>query len=635
MELNEQLDECTPVLELKNVSIQYGSIKALENINISIHGGKIHAVVGEHGAGKSTLATLMANLIEPDSGQIFFNGKPYSHYSYKKTIDAGVRMVFQKMHLNQSLTVAENLFIANKAIFRSKAGFFSAKKVYSLAASFLKENNYHLNPRSLVSELELSERALLSIIKNLFVPPSILILDEALEKLSSQGLEVIIQTLKALRNRGCAIIFITHRIDDLYMIADRVSVVRKGKVLISDDIGELDKISLIKMAYTQFSTMEEHNNPAEEFNNLMKYNEVILKQLPISLIVSNFENRIRMINENARDLFRIKVDSDVNDLTLDLLFQDNPRTLDLLLKARGEREMKTLSGIPLTLNKSSYIINIIVFPIYEGALLIGDMFIIENITERELLRNQLVLSEKLASLGLLAAGVAHEINNPLGVITNYLESFKMGKILPEEKDSVYKYLFEQIHYISQVIGNLISFSDNQSLTAEILQINQTIAAIIDLIRFNGNAKHIHIHFVHDSKTELKAEINRNEFRQVILNLFKNAFEVMPDGGDIIITTELITTEEGDKVAIRFSDTGPGISFEDPSEVFLPFKTSKNTANNFGLGLSLCYNILTRYKGEITVQSERGKGCTFLILLPLVYNSVSVPFTKASRESDEE
>jgi len=615
MELNKTYKELKPILDLRDVSIQYGSIRALDRISLSIHGGEIHAVVGEHGAGKSTLAKMVANLIKPDSGQIFYNGRAYSRLGYKATIDAGVRMVFQKMQLNQSLTVAENLFIANKEIFQSKAGFFSQKKVFRLAETFLKENRYNLNPRALVSNLELSDRALLSIIKNLYVPPKILILDEALEKLSAHGLERIIQTLKNLRSWGCAIMFVTHRIDDLYMIADRVSVVRKGEILISHDIAELDKISLIKMAYTQFSTLEEQHNPAEEFNKLMKYNEVILKQLPISLIVSNFENNLRMINGSARELFHIKQGTEVNDLTLDLLFQDNPMTLELLREARGGKKMKTLYNIPLMLNKTSCMVNIIVFPIYEATLLIGNMFIIEDITEREQLRHQLVLSEKLASLGLLAAGVAHEINNPLGVISNYLESFKMEKIPSNEKDSVYEYLFEQINYITQVIANLISFSENQSQTSEIVSIHKAITSIIDLIRFSGKQKNIRIKFLPDPVGELKTMINSNEFRQVILNLFKNAFEVMPEGGDITIVTKLTETDEGKKIVISFKDTGPGISFDDPAEVFLPFKTSKNTVNNFGLGLSLCFNILSRYEGEISVQSKKDSGCTFQIILP--------------------
>jgi PAS domain S-box-containing protein len=605
-----------PILELQNVSIQYGSIKALDGINLSIHEGEIHAIVGEHGAGKSTLAKVVANLITPDRGQVLFNGTPYNRLGYKGTIDAGVRMVFQKMQLNQTLTVAENLFIANKRIFQSRGGFFSQKKIMRLAESFLQENQYNLNPRSRVSDLELSDRALLSIIKNLYVPPRILILDEALEKLSAKGLERIIQTLNKLRDNGCSILFITHRIDDLYMIADRVSVVRKGGLLISDDIRELDKISLIKMAYTQFSTLEEHHDQAEEFNKLMKYNEVILKQLPISLIVANHENQIRMINESARELFQVPASGDVSDLSLDYLFGENPKTLALLKERQDGEGIQSRYQIPLKVKKGSFLVNLVVFPIYDRSQLIGNMFIIEDITEREQLRDQLVLSEKLASLGLLAAGVAHEINNPLGVISNYLESFRQNKIHVDERDSVFEYLFEQINYITQVIGNLISFSENQSQKTEALDVNQSIRHIIELIRFNGKQKHIHIHFNPEKSIPLETMINPNEFKQVILNLFKNAFEVLPEGGDISISTGLKKSGSEMNIVITFDDNGPGIPFDDPSDVFLPFKSSKNNNSNFGLGLSLCFNILNRYKGEISVQSDVDKGCRFKILLPL-------------------
>ncbi len=609
------MDDKNILVELRDVSIQYGTIKALDGINLRIHGGEIHAIVGEHGAGKSTLAKMVANLINPDSGKILYNSVPFDRLSYKDTINAGVRMVFQKMQLNETLSVAENLFIANKAVFQSKGGFFSQKKVERMAETFLNKNNYHLNPHTIVSELELSDRALLSIIKNLYIPPKVLILDEALEKLSALGLERIIQTLNNLRDDGCSILFITHRIDDLYMIADRVSVVRKGEILISNDIRELDKISLIKLAYTQFSILEERSDQAEEFNKLMKYNEVILKQLPISLIVSNFENQIKMINESAKALFKLDQNIDINDLSLDILFANNTTTLQLLAETLAGKEMRSRYNVPLDLKEGTFMVNIIVFPIYDGSLLIGNIFIIEDITEREHLRDQLIIPEKLASLGLLAAGVAHEINNPLGVISNYLESFKQNKIQLEERDSVFAFLFEQINYISQVIGNLITFSESKSQETEIVNIDQAITSIIEMIRFNGEQKHIRIYFNPEMKSTLQVRINRNEFKQVILNLFKNAFEVMPRGGDINIITGRKTFESSAMVFIEFEDNGPGIPFEDPADVFLPFKTSKNTSNNFGLGLSLCYNILNKYHGEISLQSEQKKGCCFQILLP--------------------
>jgi ABC-type branched-subunit amino acid transport system ATPase component/nitrogen-specific signal transduction histidine kinase len=604
-------DPQQPILEICGLQANYGAVTALRNINLTIHRGEIHAIIGEHGAGKSTLAKIVSNLIPPLKGQVLYNSEPLSRLSYRKTIESGIRMVYQKMRLNDSLSVAENIFMANHKIFRSSFGRYSHKKVYSLAGKFLRENNFDLDPHAIVSQLELSDRALLSIVRNLYTPPSILILDESLEKLSHNGLNQVLNSLKKLRDSGSSVLFITHRIDDLYMVADRVSVIRKGEVLITEDIFELDKINLIKMAYTQFSNLEKRTEQAQEFNKLLKYNEAVLTKLPINLIVSSHDNSIQLINDSARSFF--KLGERVN-FSLEILFFNNPHVLDLINQALNDRTTMNLYNSPLIFESRSYTVNIIVYPILDNAILIGTMLIIEDITERELLREQLVLSEKLASIGLLAAGVAHEINNPLAVISNYLESFRGDTLNRVNKEKIIDHLFNQIEYMSQVIGNLIAFSENQNQKVETIEICKEIQNIIELIKFNGKDKNIRIHF-HSDKEEIYSPINRGEFKQVLLNLFKNSFEVLKAGGDIHISAGVLRFPDDSRLRLLFSDNGPGIDFDDPNDVFLPFKTSKHNSHNFGLGLSLCYNILNRYNGDIHVNSSSEAGTVFEISLP--------------------
>ena len=170
--------------------------------------------------------------------------------------------------------------------------------------------------------------------------------------------------------------------------------------------------------------------------------------------------------------------------------------------------------------------------------------------------------------------------------------------------------------MTQVVGNLITFSENQNQIVERIEICKEINSIIELIRFNGEAKNIQIDFNSD-RQEYYSPITRGEFKQIILNLFKNAFDVLGGGGHIAISISSLDTSEKSTVLIQFEDNGPGIGFEDANDVFLPFKTSKNSSSNFGLGLSLCYNILTRNNGEIRVFSNSSSGCTFEISLPMV------------------
>jgi len=610
--MSSDFGKAKPILELRNVSANYGSIKALRHVNLKINIGEIHAVVGEHGAGKSTLAQIVSNLIQPAKGRVLLNGKPFFKPGYKYAMEAGIRMVFQRLQLNDGLSVAENLFMTNKNIFRSPFQGFSQKRVVRMAEEFLEENQFNLDPALLVSRLELSDRAFLSIIRNLYTPPALLILDEALEKLSATGLEQVVDSLMKLRESGTSILFITHRIDDLYNIADRVSVIRKGEVLLSEDIQEMDKISLIKMAYTQFSNLEISTNHAEEFNKLFKYNEAVLKQLPIGLLVSNHKNQIKLINEKAKSLFGLE---NTADISLDYLLEKNPEALRLLDDSLAGKNTLSQYNVPLKIQERTVMANVVVYPILEREVLIGNMLIVEDVTEREQLREQLVLSEKLASIGLLAAGVAHEINNPLAVICNYLESLKQNEMANPDRDQVIEHLFDQIEYITQVIGNLITFSENQNQITESVDLYSQVKKIVDLVLFNGKKRNIRIE-ISPPPGKVIININLNELKQVILNLFKNAFEAMPEGGTISISILEKRIEGKHRVILRFSDTGPGIGYENPSDVFLPFKSTKNSSSNFGLGLSLCYNILKKHGGEITVSSPKGDGCIFEITLPV-------------------
>ncbi len=598
-----------PLLEMKGVSSRYGSVRALRNLNLVIHAGEIHALVGEHGAGKSTIAKIAANLLKPSDGLVLFDGKALPGKSIKGSMDAGIRMVFQKLQLNDGISVADNLFLNNKAFFQSPFQLYNHKRIEKLAEDFFRKNGIDLNPASKVSRLELADKALLAIVRNLYIPPKLLILDETLEKLSARSLALVIRWIKDLRDKGAAVLFISHRIDDLYMIADRVSIVRRGEVLLSENIAELDKISLIKLAYTQFNSLEKQDRRAGEFNRLLKYNEAVLRELPIGLIVFNNEERIRLMNKNAEVLFGY---ADCPQIGMNELLEGNEDILAAVRRQEDSSRMQSLNHVPLRIQGHSRICDIIIHPIVEDQCLIGRMLILEDVTEREQLREQLVLSEKLAGIGLLASGIAHEINNPLGVICNYLESFRQEKIPDEKRNEVIDRLFDQVDYISHVIGNLISFSHSRAELSDQVELHHEIEEIIKLIRYNGQKKGIEIRF-ESAPPPLQARINKNDLKQILLNLFKNSFEALSDGG--LITLHLYVHEDGSSLCLLFQDDGPGIQFDDPNDIFLPFKSSKSKSGNFGLGLPLCFTLLKKYAGTISVENTLPRGCAFKILLP--------------------
>ena len=213
-----------------------------------------------------------------------------------------------------------------------------------------------------------------------------------------------------------------------------------------------------------------------------------------------------------------------------------------------------------------------------------------------------------------AAGVAHEINNPLEIIYNYLSHIKYSYHSSALHDSI-DHVRDEISSIANIVSNLVSFSDAQAVSGEDVDINEIIDSMLKLIQHNAKYKHINITFDADSG-DIRAVANRHEIKQVILNLLRNSFEAMPDGGSISIATTVVEEEGTPYARILFRDTGPGIDDQNPNNIFLPFySTKKEEAHKMGLGLSVSYAIIEKYRGRISVQNPPEGGCEFTIRIP--------------------
>ncbi len=242
---------------------------------------------------------------------------------------------------------------------------------------------------------------------------------------------------------------------------------------------------------------------------------------------------------------------------------------------------------------------------------------INNVVDAFKLQEQLILYDKLASVGLLAAGVAHEINNPLEIIYNYLRYIER-KFHDAKLQEAIRNIHEEIASIATIVSNLHSFSDNKKLVVEQIVLNELIRSILTLIKHSARNKQIALHFdpPHDA---IVIQANKNEIKQVILNLLKNSFESMTNGGRIEIETGIVREGGSALARITFTDTGPGIQIENPSDIFLPFfSTKKGQEGNLGLGLSVSYGIVKKYNGTISVRNidKPRSGCQFVIDLPL-------------------
>ncbi len=227
-------------------------------------------------------------------------------------------------------------------------------------------------------------------------------------------------------------------------------------------------------------------------------------------------------------------------------------------------------------------------------------------------QTMLFQSEKIAAVGQLAGGVAHEINNPMGVILGFAQSI-VKRI--KEDDPLYKPLKSierEAVRCRKMIVDLLTFSRTGKTEVELININQAIDETLSLIEAQAKIKNIEIIKAYN-KDLPNTLANKNQIQQVVVNLFNNAIDAMQDGGRITIDTK----REGKLIEIDISDNGTGMSEEVKKHIFEPFFTTKEAGKGTGLGLSLCYEIIKKHNGEIEVSSEINKGTKFSIRLPLI------------------
>lgn len=610
-----------PFLQLNSLRLQIESIPVLNELSLEIGRGTVHAVVGEHGAGKTSLCLVLSGHVRPTAGTVRVNGTGFDYLTPARAKALGIEYVPQHTPMVDHFSIARNLFLDNRRI--APYPFVSKTRQIERAQEFLSRLEIDLEPTTLLSELKLSDRVLVDVLKHVYTRPQLLILDEALQKLTAVDFRKIIRYLRQLKDEGTSILFVTHRIDDIYEFADRVSIMRNGEILITDSVEKLDKINLIRLAYTQLAHRTASVVSTTDFVNLLKYNEAVLQKLPVILLVVDKERRLKLVNEQAMMYFP-NTETSKPDLTLQtFLGTENTDIYTMIEPAFSSRTARRFFSIPMKHGDSDSIVNIDVHPIYDETFLMGYSVIISDITEQEAMREQVMMSERLASVGLLAAGVAHEINNPLEIIINNLRYIRFKN----EDEVILKRISnieDEINDIAAIVRNLISFTkDETEPTADRTSLIDVLTSIIDFVRPEADRRGVTI--LHRStrrgmspgvQEQLVSTIPRTEVKQVLINLIKNGLEAMPEGGTLTVETAADTSRGEAQITVR--DEGPGIPKDKLTAVFLPFYSSKHAdGQHLGLGLALSYGIVKRNKGSLSVRNLPRSGCEFLVSLPLV------------------
>ncbi len=233
-----------------------------------------------------------------------------------------------------------------------------------------------------------------------------------------------------------------------------------------------------------------------------------------------------------------------------------------------------------------------------------------DIEQLRQLNEQLIRTEKLAAMGTLAAGVAHEVNNPLASISSLIQMMQAKSDLNNETNEKLKLISTQITRITQVTKDMMDFARIRPAAKSLVDVNEIIDSSLRLASFDKSFQSLNLNKSLTKNLPL-VFADADQLQQVFLNLFLNARDAMPNGGELFIETSL----KSNKIQIKIADNGFGITENNLKRIFDPFFTTKQTGKGTGLGLAVCYGIITAHNGKIEVSPNNGKGTLFTIYLP--------------------
>ena len=230
------------MLTLKNITKTYPGVVALDEVSFEVHDGEVHALLGENGAGKSTLIKAIAGAIEPDSGIMAFDEREYKKLSPAASRAEGVAVIYQELNLCLPLTVAENIFLG-----RPQAKLYSQKQVNKLAQEIFDEYGFNLDPAVPVVSLSPAQQQLVEICKAISNEAKIMIMDEPTSALATTEVELLFNVIRKLKSKGVTVIYISHRLDEVFEVTDRITVLRDGRFVATINTADTNRAELVKL----------------------------------------------------------------------------------------------------------------------------------------------------------------------------------------------------------------------------------------------------------------------------------------------------------------------------------------------------------------------------------------------------
>jgi len=391
-----------------------------------------------------------------------------------------------------------------------------------------------------------------------------------------------------------------------------------GDFLSSEDVELLHTIAgYLAIALDNAQLYSSLEQKAAQIERLKDFSENIVESLNVGVLAVDFGGAVESWNTQLEGLVGVPREEAVGRkledvLPSDLMAEITARSADERVSSLYKFHMQNREGRNL-------VVNVSIAPLVgKSGERIGRLILFDDVTQRMRLEEQVFQNEKLTSLGLLAAGVAHEVNTPLAVISNYIQM--LAKQLPsgDPRHQLIEKVVKQTFRASEIVNNLLNFSRTGATEFTEVNLNAVVEEVLTLVAHPFRTARVQV--TRNLQRELPAVLgSNNKLQQVFLNLFLNARDAMPSGGMV----EIRTAAHNGSVEVEIIDTGGGIPRENLHRIFDPFFTTKSSGRGTGLGLSVSYGIVKEHAGKVDVRSTPGKGTSFRLEFPVARKAVHV------------
>jgi two-component system, NtrC family, sensor kinase len=344
------------------------------------------------------------------------------------------------------------------------------------------------------------------------------------------------------------------------------------------------------------------------------YTENIIESINVAVIALDLDGKIGSCNRAFEALYGVKRDQILGTPVESLMSSD---VISSIHKAAGKNGWDLSSGSSIfkqyikNRRNDSLIVNLSVIPLLDSAdNNSGCLIVLDDITEKVRMEDQLLQAEKLSSVGLLAAGVAHEVNTPLTGISSYTQMLLKEMPETDHRKPILEKIEKQTFRAAEIVNGLLNFARINGGEYHDVDVNKLIGESISLLDHQMRQNHIKLSIALDPSIPAVYG-NSGKLQQVFINLFLNAKDAMPSGGELTVVSSM----NDSMVTIDIEDTGVGISGDDIKRIYDPFFTTKKTGKGTGLGLAVTYGIVQEHGGRISVDSAPGKGAHFKLKFP--------------------